>query len=378
MKYQICIWMNIPSHHQKYFFEKLATDPDFNLRVVYFNRLRESRKQDGWQEPECHNFETILNDKNKLPEDISIIVPDWQQRIHILSYCSYPKLATFFSENKISWIHWSDRGGIIVLKILMGKLWLYHLALPFYYAFKRKAGQYINKNAIGVFQTGALTGKYFQAIGIDSVKRENLYYSSTPIQIISPPRIVTEFLQGNHCFLYVGSINWLKGIRELILAFKRLNSTNWKLILCGRDHTKGQAEHMVGQYGLSKKVLFISPIPYSQLGGIYNIANVLLLPSYFDGWGMTLQEAASCGKALISTDNTGAAYEIIEPGINGFRVKAGNVNELSAAMLQYVKDLTLSQRHGEMSKKLFDLKLSASANVLRVKNALEKWDVKQQ
>ena len=58
-------------------------------------------------------------------------------------------------------------------------------------------------------------------------------------------------------------------------------------------------------------------------------ADVLVLPSLFDGWGAVLNEGASAGKALISTTECGAAWHLIRHGDNGFRVQAGSEKALA-------------------------------------------------
>ena len=83
---------------------------------------------------------------------------------------------------------------------------------------------------------------------------------------------------------------------------------------------------------------------------MFLLCDVLILPTRYDGWGMVIYEAASIGKALIATDRCGAAYHIIVDGLNGFRVKAGDVNVLGLAMRKYLDSPGLAQLHGKHSK----------------------------
>jgi glycosyltransferase involved in cell wall biosynthesis len=55
---------------------------------------------------------------------------------------------------------------------------------------------------------------------------------------------------------------------------------------------------------------------------------VLVLPSLLDGFGMVVSEALAHGLPVITTRNTGAA-DLIEPGINGWVIDAGNVEALA-------------------------------------------------
>jgi len=99
---------------------------------------------------------------------------------------------------------------------------------------------------------------------------------------------------------------------------------------------------------------------------------VFVLPSRFDGWGMVLNEAASLGKALISTEKCGAAHHLIRQRENGFRIPAGDVEALSEAMIRYVIDPELVKRHGKRSTELF-AECTPEENALNFQKILEEW-----
>ena len=82
---------------------------------------------------------------------------------------------------------------------------------------------------------------------------------------------------------------------------------------------------------------------------VMNCDKVFVLPSRFDGWGVVLNEAASMGLALIGSDRSDASYHLIRPGVNGFQVRAGNVESLRSAHLAYVRNPWFAEKHGEAS-----------------------------
>jgi glycosyltransferase involved in cell wall biosynthesis len=65
---------------------------------------------------------------------------------------------------------------------------------------------------------------------------------------------------------------------------------------------------------------------------------------------MPLNEGAAAGLPLVSTDAAGAAHELIEDGVNGFRVRAGDVGALHTALDRLVGDATLRRAAGERSR----------------------------
>ena len=52
-----------------------------------------------------------------------------------------------------------------------------------------------------------------------------------------------------------------------------------------------------------------------------------------DVWGLTLNEAVQNGKIIIATDAVGSAYELIENGVNGFRIQSDNIEQLKDALI---------------------------------------------
>ena len=115
---KICIWMNMPSHHQSAFFKALTNRNDIDLQVRYYEKVPEIRKKLGW------------NDKDKLLENQAYIdsidnitksIPDWKERIHIIPGFSSSFLKDLISiviDENVNWIHWSERSGVNLAKLL--------------------------------------------------------------------------------------------------------------------------------------------------------------------------------------------------------------------------------------------------------------------
>jgi glycosyltransferase involved in cell wall biosynthesis len=87
---------------------------------------------------------------------------------------------------------------------------------------------------------------------------------------------------------------------------------------------------------------------------------------------MVIYEAASMGKAVIATDRCGAALHMIVDGVNGFRVKAGDVKSLVSAMRRYLESPGLSKLHGDYSKIIAEF-FHPNKNVERFLCAMESF-----
>lgn len=77
----------------------------------------------------------------------------------------------------------------------------------------------------------------------------------------------------------------------------------------------------------------------SELPALYNIINILVLPSDFEPWGLVANEAMSAGCPVVLSDRTGAAIDLISPSNSTGRVfKAGSVKDLQRVLLPLLQD----------------------------------------
>ena len=67
---------------------------------------------------------------------------------------------------------------------------------------------------------------------------------------------------------------------------------------------------------------------------------------------MVLNEAAAAGLPLVASDVAGASYDLIEPGVNGDRVPAGDASALAEALRVLERDPALRQTAGTRSREL--------------------------
>ena len=86
--------------------------------------------------------------------------------------------------------------------------------------------------------------------------------------------------------------------------------------------------------------------------GIYPMADVFVMPSRAEGFGFTNIEAMSFGLPVISS-RVGAIPEVIDDGVTGVLVHAGDVSALSSAMERLIADRPLAHRMGEAARAAF-------------------------
>lgn len=121
-----------------------------------------------------------------------------------------------------------------------------------------------------------------------------------------------------YMILYVGQMIHRKGIDVLLEAVKGIGPDCKTYLVGGKLEEPLQNEQVVNIGFLGK----------TELADYYKAADVFVLPSREDIWGLVVNEAMACGTPVISTDKCGAALEMIDEAYNGARVPSDNVAAL--------------------------------------------------
>lgn len=139
--------------------------------------------------------------------------------------------------------------------------------------------------------------------------------------------------------LFCGQMIERKGVDLLLTAFERIIRIGFKarLLLVGREaelpgmlkllseETRAQIEYAG----------FQDP---DNLHSFFQQADLFVLPSRYDGWGVVVNQALGAGLPIICSDAVGAAYDIVQPGINGQIFPAGDVHALTEALVYFIQD----------------------------------------
>ncbi|WP_372368428.1 glycosyltransferase family 4 protein [Candidatus Uabimicrobium sp. HlEnr_7] len=127
--------------------------------------------------------------------------------------------------------------------------------------------------------------------------------------------------------LFVGSVIKRKGIHLLLQALSELQLPNIDFTIIGAsDHN-----NILRSYdrSLYTHIPFLS---HKDLVKYYQKADLFVLPSYLDSWGMVVTEAMACGTPVLISDNVGSKDLVIE-GQNGFIVPSGDLQALKKQIL---------------------------------------------
>jgi glycosyltransferase involved in cell wall biosynthesis len=133
--------------------------------------------------------------------------------------------------------------------------------------------------------------------------------------------------------LYIGRIDKRKGVDFLIesMALVRDELPEARLLVGGSGKDSAQLKERVGQLHLEKNVTFLGFVPDDQLNALYNRAQCVVVPSVFEGFGITVIEAAATRTRVVGTDVDGIR-STLQSGDYGALVPYGDCRAMADAI----------------------------------------------
>lgn len=165
--------------------------------------------------------------------------------------------------------------------------------------------------------------------------------------------------------LFAGKLESKKSPALLLKAFATLNNAKVHLLFVGDGELK---ETLVKDSSSMKNVHFIGFTNQADMPIIYQSCDLFCLPSQGPGetWGLAVNEAMACGKAILVSDKVGCAVDLVEPGYNGLLFKSGDINDLSEKLKMLTSSKHLLETYGSNS-----LEHIRNWNFLEIAKAIE-------
>lgn len=135
--------------------------------------------------------------------------------------------------------------------------------------------------------------------------------------------------------LFAGNEGLRKGIGYLARAVTMLNASGVEVKVAG-DLAISQA----GLVSLSANMELLGSMPRTRIGELYNWADVLVLPSISDTFGLVILEAMEAGLPVITTPNTGGS-DVVRDGIDGFVVPIRDPESIAEKLELLANDISL-------------------------------------
>ncbi len=192
---------------------------------------------------------------------------------------------------------------------------------------KEKIKFFLMNKAEYYFSTCDMDDKYFMQYGADRKRIRRYPFASIsendlPDTIISKEdkRAYKDMLniKEDKVILSVGRSVYVKGFDILLLALKNMDS-NVGIYFVGGKCTD-EYKKIIHELKL-ERVYFVDNVEYSELKKYYCAADVFVLPTRSDTWGLVINEAMTYGLPVITTEQCVAGNALIEDGVNGYIVK---------------------------------------------------------
>jgi glycosyltransferase involved in cell wall biosynthesis len=147
--------------------------------------------------------------------------------------------------------------------------------------------------------------------------------------------------------LYAGKFEPVKNVELLLAAFIILNRPNVHLLLAGNGPGEAYLKDLAGKSKATGNIHFTGFKNQTYMPVLYQAADLFCLPSKSETWGLSINEAMACGKAILASDKVGCAVDLIA-STNGAVFISNDVGclveKLQHLTMDQAKLVTLGQR----------------------------------
>lgn len=159
--------------------------------------------------------------------------------------------------------------------------------------------------------------------------------------------------------LFAGKLEAIKNPLLLLSAFKNIRKHGIHLAFVGNGALEENLKTTVKRSEI-KNVHFMDFQNQTQMPAIYQACDLFCLPSKSETWGLAINEAMACGKAILTSDKVGCAEDLVDFE-NGAIFQSGNLAELTQKLIALTNDKSTLKTMGENSL-----------------NYIQKWSFEQQ
>jgi glycosyltransferase involved in cell wall biosynthesis len=132
--------------------------------------------------------------------------------------------------------------------------------------------------------------------------------------------------------LFCAKLQPWKRPADLVQAFAQANLSNALLVIAGEGPRRAQLAGQASALGIADRVRFLGFVNQSRLPAVYTSADLMVLPSEYEPFAVVVNEAMCCGCPVASSDQVGAARDLVVPVNPDFVYPSGDVSALAALL----------------------------------------------
>lgn len=323
------LWItNIPSPYRVDFFEGLGQKVDL---TVLFEKSKSDERDDSWIQDSFNNFQAIILNGINIRTDSSF-------NFKVRKYLKQAKKYDYIVVSNPLTIT-----GMYCIQYLKNHKLLFYIETDGGFpkegnGFKERIKRYFIGSAQGWLSTAKIHEQYYLQYGADkekifkypftSVKAEDVL--EKPVSNSEKAYLRTELgIKQEKMILAVGQFIPRKGFDLLLKVAGNLDN-NIAVVLLGGEATEEYLQ-IIEQQQL-RNVCFPGFIKKNDIQKYYRAADMFVLPTREDIWGLVINEAISAGLPVITTDKCIAGTELIVQKKNGFLVPVDDEEKLLEAI----------------------------------------------
>ena len=327
----------VPSPYQRDLFYQLSCLPELDIKVYY---LEPGSPDSPWPSKSLQPYEHILPGSQYIswsPSQRFLFNRHWPNLndTDIVVVNGYnglvPQVVMHYWAKRIPCIFWGEKISPLSSG-LRGKL------------------QYLLKQGLQHCQAIA-------AIGSLAQEDYRKYYPHKPVFNIPYYCDLSEFMRDRPSrprdpitILFCGQMIYRKGVDLLLKSFEKVIHAGYhaRLLLIGIE---AELPEMMANIAdpVKQWICYAGFQAPSDLPKYFRQADIFVLPSRYDGWGVVVNQALGAGLPLICSDQVGAAYDLIDTNHNGYIFPNGDLNALTNAIIDYIAKPNLLKFSSESS-----------------------------
>lgn len=211
----------------------------------------------------------------------------------------------------------------------------------------------------GFFCYGSKSAEYMYKLGISPEKillKNNAVDNQKVASIYQEAQKSREIKKNilglrKYNFIYVGRLIKFKNIDNLLAAYKNLNTPDWGLIILGNGSEEEKLKHYVAENQLGG-VCFVDGKQWFEVPEYMALADIFILPSFSEPWGLVVNEAMACGMPVLVSEKCGSAPDLVRENENGFKFDPFDVVQMTEKMNEFVLKPEIIEPFGLKSKQI--------------------------
>jgi len=334
---KLCVLTEIISPYRIPVFNALARHPEIDLQVIFLAETDPSMRQ--WR---------IYSDEARFSYEV---LPSWRRRLgqhNILINTSvgttlerlcpdvilcggYNYLASWQAlrwakKNRVPFLLWSE-------STLHDRRNRHAVVENLKHAFLDDCSGFVVPGKSAFEYVSQLTGSENIFLAPNAVDND-LFAARSEAAAIGRTRLRGQLGLPERFCLYVGRLVRAKGVNDLLQAYAALEPEIREevgLVFAGDGPLRAQLEAEARTI-FPGSVHFAGFVDRDELPGYYQLADLLVLPTHSDTWGMVVNEAMACGLPIVCSRVAGCAADLV--GSNGMLTTPGEISQLSTALRQ--------------------------------------------